>query len=64
VRKELLIALLNGIVWGGIAGTFAWLLYRDTPQGPMLGVTMTLAMILNLLLAAIVGMACRCCSSA
>jgi magnesium transporter len=55
-RKELLIALLNGVVWGGIAGTFAWLLYRDTPQGFMLGVTMTLAMVLNLLLAAVVAM--------
>jgi magnesium transporter len=55
-RKELLIALLNGLVWGGIAGSFAWLLYRDTPQGVMLGVTMMLAMILNLLLAAIVAM--------
>jgi len=55
-RKEMLIALLNGLVWGGIAGTFAWLLYRDTPQGVMLGVTMMLAMVLNLLLAAVVAM--------
>ena len=55
-RKELLIALLNGLVWGGIAGTFAWLLYRDTPHGTMLGITMMLAMILNLLLAAVVAM--------
>jgi len=55
-RKELLIALLNGVVWGGVAGTFAWLLYRDTPEGFMLGVTMTLAMVLNLLLAAVVAM--------
>jgi magnesium transporter len=56
VRKELLIALLNGLVWGSIAGTFAWLLYRDTPQGVTLGLVMMLAMILNLLLAAIVAM--------
>ena len=55
-RKELLIALLNGLVWGGIAGTFAWFLYRDTPHGTMLGITMMLAMILNLLLAAVVAM--------
>jgi magnesium transporter len=55
-RKELLIALLNGLVWGGIAGTFAWLLYRDTPHGTLLGITMMLAMILNLLLAAVVAM--------
>ena len=44
-------------MWGGIAGAFAWLLYSDTPQGPMLGVTMMLAMVLNLLLASIVAMA-------
>jgi magnesium transporter len=25
VRKELLIALLNGLVWGSVAGSFAWL---------------------------------------
>jgi len=57
IRKELLIALLNGLVWGGIAGGFAWLLYSGTPQGLMLGVTMMLAMVLNLLLASIVAMA-------
>ena len=56
VRKELLIALLNGIVWGGIAGTFAWMLYRDSAQGVTLGITMMLAMVLNLLLAAVVAM--------
>lgn len=56
-RKELVIALLNGVVWGGVAGAFAWLLYRDTPEGVMLGATMMLAMILNLLLAAVVAMA-------
>jgi magnesium transporter len=57
VRKELLIALLNGLVWGGIAGAFAWLLYRETAEGPMLGLTMTLAMVLNMLLAALIAMA-------
>ncbi len=55
-RKELLIALLNGLVWGGIAGAFAWFLYRDTAQGVTLGITMTLAMMLNLLLGAVIGM--------
>ena len=55
-RKELAIALLNGLVWGGVAGAFAWLLYRDTPQGAMLGAVMMMAMVLNLLLAAIVAM--------
>jgi magnesium transporter len=57
VRKEVLIALLNGLVWGGIAGAFAWLLYRETPEGPMLGLTMMLAMVLNMLLAALIAMA-------
>ncbi len=55
--KELLIAALNGLVWGSIAGAFAWWLYSDTPQGVMLGVTMMLAMILNLLLGAIIAVA-------
>ena len=57
VYKELAIAGLNGLVWGGIAGGFAWLLYRDTPEGVMLGVTMMLAMILNLLVGAVIAMA-------
>jgi len=57
VRKELLIALLNGLVWGGVAGGFAFLLYRDTPEGPLLGLTMMLAMVLNMLLAALIAMA-------
>jgi magnesium transporter len=56
VRKEMLIAMLNGLVWGSIAGGFAWLLYRDTEHGVMLGLTMMLAMVLNLLLAALVAM--------
>ncbi len=57
VAKELGIAALNGIVWGGIAGIFAWWLYSDTPQGVTLGLTMTLAMILNLLVGALIAMA-------
>lgn len=57
VRKELAIALLNGAVWGGIAGAFAWWLYADSSQGPTLGLTMMLAMVLNMLLAAMIAMA-------
>lgn len=57
VLKELAIAGLNGLVWGGIAGLFAWWLYRGTPAGALLGVTMTLAMILNMLLGAVIAMA-------
>jgi magnesium transporter len=56
-RKEVVIALLNGAVWGGIAGAFAWLLYRDSDEGVMLGLTMMLAMLLNMLLAALIAMA-------
>lgn len=54
--KELAIAALNGIVWGGIAGMAAWLLYRDTPWGVLLGMTMTLAMLLNLLVGALIAL--------
>jgi magnesium transporter len=50
--KELAISALNGLVWGGVAGLFAYLLYKNT----LLGVVMTSAMLLNLLLGAVVGM--------
>jgi magnesium transporter len=55
--KELAIAGLNGLVWGGIAGVVAWLLYRDTPHGVLLGITMTLAMVLNMVVAAVIALA-------
>lgn len=55
--KELAIAAVNGMFWGSIAGGFAWLLYRDSPNGMMLGMTMMLAMILTLLVGAVVAMA-------
>jgi len=57
IRKETVIALLNGAVWGSIAGTFAWFLYRDSDQGMLLGLTMMLAMLLNMLLASLIAMA-------
>jgi magnesium transporter len=50
-RKELGVALVNGVVWGGVIGIIAWLLYDN----PALGMVMTLAMTLNLLLAAFMG---------
>jgi magnesium transporter len=56
ITKELIVAGINGMVWGGIAGLFAWFLYRDTAYGWQLGLTMTVAMILNLLLGALIGM--------
>ncbi len=52
IGKELAISLLNGLVWGGVAGTFAYVLYRSVP----LGLVMTSAMLLNLVVGALVGM--------
>jgi magnesium transporter len=52
-RKELTVALINGVVWGGVIGVVAWLLYGN----PALGMVMTAAMTLNLLLAALMGVA-------
>ncbi len=49
--KELAISGLNGLVWGGFAGLFAYFLYRSVP----LGIVMTAAMMLNLTLGALVG---------
>ena len=51
IRKELTVALLNGLVWGGVMGLIAMLLYRQVS----LGLVMVLAMTLNLMLAAIMG---------
>jgi len=51
VLRELGVALINGIVWGGVMGAVTWLLYDD----PALGGVMTLAMVLNLLVAALMG---------
>ncbi|MDO8813262.1 MAG: magnesium transporter [Gallionella sp.] len=51
--KELSISGFNGLVWGGIAGLFAYFLYHSVP----LGIVMTSAMLLNLLVGAIVGLA-------
>ena len=49
--KELGVSLLNGVVWGGVLGLVAYFLYHNVA----LGVVMTAAMTLNLLLAAIMG---------
>jgi magnesium transporter len=52
IKKELAISVLNGLVWGGITGLFAYLLYKSVA----LGLVMTGAMLLNLLVGAVVGM--------
>jgi magnesium transporter len=49
--KEIAVSVLNGVVWGGVAGVFAWWLYKSVP----LGLVMTGAMVLNLLVGAAVG---------
>lgn len=51
IFRELGVALINGLVWGGIMGGVTWALYGDMA----LGGVMTLAMVLNLLLAATMG---------
>jgi len=55
--KEFAIAGLNGVAWGSMAGIAAWLLYRSSPQGWLIGLTMTLAIVLNLLVAALIAFA-------
>lgn len=51
LRKELGVSLVNGLLWGGVIGLVAWWLYGNWS----LGVVMTAAMTLNLLLAALMG---------
>lgn len=51
LKKELGVALINGLIWGGLLGVLAWWLYDSAS----LGAVMTAAMILNLLLAAFAG---------
>jgi magnesium transporter len=51
LRKELGVALINGVLWGGVIGVVAYWLYGSWS----LGLVMTGAMTLNLLLAALMG---------
>ena len=53
VLKEFGVGLLNGVVWGATVGLFAYVLYWNLS----LGLVMAAAMLLNLLLAALVGVA-------
>lgn len=53
VLKELSIGLLNGAVWGSVIGACVWALYHDE----RLAWVMMAAMMVNLLLAALVGLA-------
>lgn len=57
LKKEVAVAVINGLVWGVIAALCAWALYWDTPEGMMLGLVMFLAMLLNIIVGAVVGLA-------
>ncbi len=52
LRKELTVALMNGVFWGSLMGLFAYALYRSLP----LGLVMAAAIVLNLAVAAMVGL--------
>lgn len=56
-KKELAIAGMNGLVWGGVAGFAAYILYHDSPHGVALGILMTMAIVLNLIVGAVIGIA-------
>lgn len=49
--KEVGVSIINGILWGTVVGIFTFAMYRD----PELGLVMMLAMLLNLVLAALLG---------
>ena len=53
LRKEIGVAMVNGLIWGSLLGFVAWWLYRSVA----LGAVMTAAMMLNLIVAATVGVA-------
>lgn len=51
INKEIAVSLVNGVLWGGVMGIVAALLYKSFA----LGFVMVLAMTLNLMLAALMG---------
>lgn len=51
IAKEIGVSIINGIIWGSVVGLFTYALY----QNYQLGLLIALAMLLNLLLAALVG---------
>jgi magnesium transporter len=51
LRKELVVSVLNGLMWGGVVGLLAGGLYGH----PRLGLVMAAAVLLNLIIAAAVG---------
>lgn len=53
IRKELLVSLLNGVIWGSLVGLGALALYGQW----VLGIVMTGAVVINLVVAAAAGVA-------
>ena len=51
LKKEIGVALVNGVIWGSVMGLISWALYGSVG----IGLVMVAAMTLNLLLAATVG---------
>ncbi|MDK4615226.1 magnesium transporter, partial [Kingella kingae] len=51
LKKEVGVALVNGLIWGSVMGLVSWLLYSSVG----IGLVMVAAMTLNLLLAAVLG---------
>lgn len=51
IKKEMGVSLLNGLIWGGVLGVIAFILYGNY----QLGLVMMGAMTVNLLLAAVMG---------
>lgn len=57
LKKEIGVALVNGIIWGSVMGIVSWALYGNLG----IGLVMVAAMTLNLLLAALLGVAIPIC---
>lgn len=51
ITKEVGVSIVNGLLWGTVVGLFTFVIYQNAE----LGLVMTLAMTLNLLLAALLG---------
>jgi len=51
ISKEVGVSIVNGLLWGTIVGLFTFAIYQNAE----LGLVMTLALVLNLLLAALLG---------
>jgi magnesium transporter len=51
LRKEVMVGLVNGVLWGGLVGLVGIVLYRSMS----LGIVLMAAVLLNLVIAAVVG---------